>query len=131
MQDPAEPLRAIHAVHVKLTGRESRYQVYERSLYDFVQAGFTAEDMEIVLAFMLRENKRNDWKYSLQLGKLLGDHERFQDLLSDAKARLRNMKKMPTPKEVAIEQLRPVVVEPLPAATGRTIGEVFRTMGQS
>lgn len=126
MQDPAEPLKAIHAIHVKLTGRESRYQVYERSLYDFVQAGFTAEDMEIVLAFMLRENKRNDWKYSLQLGKLLGDHERFQDLLSDAKARLRNMKKPPTPKEIAIEQLRPTVAETPTPGRPRTIGEIFR-----
>lgn len=131
MNDPAEPLKAIHAIHVKLTGRDSRYQIYERSLWDFVQAGFTADDMTTVLSFLLRENRRNDYKYCVQLGRLIGDHERFEDLLHEAKAKTRNLKKPPTGKEIALQELRPVVVPHVPNGSGRSIGEVFRSIGDA
>lgn len=131
MTDPAAALKEIHAVHVKLTGRESKYPIYEISLYDFAQVGFTADDMATVLGFLLRENRRNDFKYSIHLGKLLSDHERFQDLLGEAQAKTRNLKKPPTAKESALQELRPIVVDQLPRDTGRTIGEVFRVISDS
>lgn len=130
MTDTETALRNIHAVHVKMTGRESKYQIYERSLYDFHQSGFTDADMATVLGFLIRENKRNTFQYSVQLGRLISDHERFQDLLSEAKAKMRNLKPAPTPKETALEQLRPTAVEQPANGNGKTIGQIFRLISQ-
>ena len=123
MQPEAEE---IVAVYIKLTGREARVAIYEHSLYDFIRAGFTPSDFVIVVTFLLRENKKNKFQYSMKLGHLINDHQRFMDLLGEAKARERNRVKPPTAKEIVLEQFRGVTPES--NGNGRHVSEVFEAM---
>lgn len=119
-------IRSVLDAYVRLTGREAKVGIYEFSLYDFVRAGFTAEDMIVVVTFLLRENKRNHFQYSLKLGHLINDHMRFNDLLQEAKAKERNRNPAPTPKEKVLSQFRPVVGENLTATGALSVGEIMK-----
>lgn len=92
--------------YVHLTGREARVSVYEYALFDFFRAGFTCEEFVLVITFMLRENKRNRFQYSLKLGNLINDHARFMDFLGEAKAKMRNAIKPTSEKEKTLTAWR-------------------------
>lgn len=96
------------AQYTRLTGREARVSVYEHALYDYFRAGFTPADLVLVLGYLLRENKRNSYQYSIKLGHLIGDHERFMDLLGEAKAKLRNSVKPASARQEVLQAFRPV-----------------------
>lgn len=96
----------IIAQYVKITGREARVSIYEHSLFDFLRAGFSSMDFVCVVTFLLRENKRNSYQYSLKLGHLINDHQRFMDLLGEARAKMRNVIKPTTPKESVLSEWR-------------------------
>lgn len=114
-------LQSILDAHFKLTGRESKLPIYEHALFDFVRAGFTDEDMVAVITFLIRENKRNHFQYSLKLGHLINDHMRFNDLLQEAKARDRNRRPALSQKEIALRQLRPTTGEDTVTGTGAAL----------
>lgn len=116
----------IVAQYVKLTGREARVQIYEHSLYDFLRAGFSSMDFVCVVTFLLRENKRNSYQYSLKLGNLLNDHQRFMDLLGEARAKMRNVIKPATPKESVLESWRPTAGERVNGANVHKISEFLK-----
>lgn len=96
----------IVAQYVKITGRDARVAIYEHSLWDYLRAGFTPDDFVCVVTFLLRENKRNKFQYSMKLGHLINDHQRFMDLLGEARAKMRNTIKPVTPKESVLESWR-------------------------
>lgn len=98
--------------YTHLTGREARVQVYEYSLFAFFQAGFTCDEFVLVLNFLLRENKRNRFQYSIKLGHLIQDLSRFMDLLGEAKAVERNRPPKPTPRDIVLSDFRRVTPEP-------------------
>lgn len=100
-----------HYTH--LTGREARVQVYEYSLFAFFQAGFTCDEFVLVLSFLLRENKRNRFQYSIKLGSIVTDHAKFMDLLGEAKAVERNRPPKPTPREIVLSDFRRSSPEPV------------------
>lgn len=112
--------------YAHLTGREARVRAYEYALFSFFQAGFTCDEFVLVLNFVLRENKKNNFKYSIMLGNLIRDHGRFMDLLGEAKAKDRNHVKPPTPKELVLESFRGVAPEP--KGKTRHVSEVFNEM---
>ena len=118
--NPTDILEALHASYCALTGTESKFKVWERRWFEFWQNGFTQSDLECVLKWLMRENRRNDYKRSLSLLKLL-DLEHFDAYLSEARAIERNFK----PK--------PAAVRTLEAFRGREEIEVDRaakTVGQ-
>ncbi len=98
--------------YTHLTGREARVNVYEFALFDFFRAGFTCDEFVMVVTFLMRENKRNKFQYSLKLGHLLNDHSRFMDFLGEAKAKDRNKVLPPTPRESVLQDFRRTSPEP-------------------
>lgn len=103
-----DTLEKILNVYTTLTGRAAGFIAYEYDLGKYAMAGYTAENMETVIKFMLRENSRNTFKYSLRLDKLLHDLGRFDSLLGEASARMRNIKPTPTPQQKVLAQFRGV-----------------------
>lgn len=125
MNDKPE-LQLILDAHFRLTGRESRLPIYEHALFDFVRAGFTDVDMTTVLTFLMRENNRNHFQYSLKLGHLINDHMRFNDLLQEARARERNRRPAPTAKEKVLQQFRPAMGETATTTGAMSIKDILR-----
>lgn len=123
MQPEAEE---IVAQYIRLTGREARVAIYEHSLFDFIRAGFSSTDFVCVVTFLLRENKRNKFQYSLKLGHLINDHQRFMDLLGEAKAKERNRIKPATPKEAVLQAWRPTCGERVNGASVRRISDILK-----
>jgi hypothetical protein len=121
-----ETLASILEAYTLLSGREAKLPIYEHSLFDWVRAGFTKEDMIIVVQFIVRENRHNTFKYSLKLGHLINDHQRFNDLLEEAKAKERNRRPAMTPKEKVLSQLRPVMGETMTVTEIPTAGEILK-----
>lgn len=119
-------LQPILAAYLKTTGRQCNYMVHEYALFAYHQAGYTAEDMTLVCQFLVRENRRNSYQYSLHLTKLIGDLARFDDILNDARAKERNRPKPPTPKEQVLAQFRPAIEQTLTGTTALTVKEVLR-----
>jgi hypothetical protein len=83
MPDPSKIIEAYNAI----TGDRQSLMAWEFKIHQFVQAGYTANDMVGVLRYMLDENKNNPYHknkpYSMALGPLL-DLQRFADLRSRA-----------------------------------------------
>jgi hypothetical protein len=83
MPDPSKIIEAYNAV----TGDRQSLMAWEFKLHQFVQAGYSANDMVGVLKYLLDENQNNPFHknkpYSLALGPLL-DLQRFADLRSRA-----------------------------------------------
>ena len=112
-----EALR-IHDLHCRLTGFQSKLVVYERALTDYLKAGYTESDMNIVLQFIKAE-RRNKRNYSSRLDRLIdnwnGDGSRswthFDGLLSEARAISNSRPSKRTARQTALEQLRPTVCE--------------------
>lgn len=126
-----ESFESLHALYCRLTARTSNYALCERRWFEWSKH-FTQSDLETVLEFIRYENKRHDWQYSVKFSRLIGDLENFNDLLSEAKAVLRNRRPAKTPKEQALAQLRPQAGEqpasdkviPIRDALRRAVNEI-------
>ncbi len=130
MNNPSDAFQPILSEYSRLTGRNAPLSLYDASLFPFVRAGFTADDMRIVIEFIQRENKRNHYQYGLKLGSLINDLQRFNDLLEEAKAKERNRRPATTPKEKVLSQLRPTVSENLTSTGAMTVKDVLRKVIQ-
>lgn len=128
--NPSDSFLPILSEYTRLTGRKAPVTIYDSILFPFVRAGFGADDMRLVVEFILRENTKNHFKYGLKLGTLIGDLVRFNDLLEEAKAKERNRRPAPTPKEKVLSQFRPVVGESLTATGAMSVKEVLRKVMQ-
>ena len=126
--DSNSVIAEIHRVYSSLTGTSSNLRLWERDFYEFVQAGFTAADMEAVLIWIMRENKKaSDTRYykSTSLMKLIGDLRRFDDVLNEARASNRNHNPM-TAKSRALQELRPAMSEPMGNGRARHVSEFLK-----
>jgi len=130
MDNPSDAFVPILYEYTRLTGRAAPIAIYDASLFPFVRAGFTADDMRTVVEHMLRENKRNHFQYGLKLSPLLNDLQRFNDLLEEAKAKNRNCRPAPTAKEKALNQLRPALGENLTSTGALTVKDILRKVVQ-
>lgn len=81
-------LRALHAVFCELSGQQPPYSTCERRLLEFHNAGFAEDDLRLVIEHVKRENKKRDFGFqlSMRFDKLIGDIERFGDLLGSSRA---------------------------------------------
>lgn len=99
---PAQ-IAEVHRVYCALSGRPVRLlPSLERYLFDYVQAGFTPTDMETVLLWLLRENKKldRDHQRSLMLIRLISDLSVFDAFLCEATVWNRNHKPMTARQEI-------------------------------
>ena len=89
--DPQPIIEEVHRVYCALSGQSPNFKVWERRFYDFCQAGYGPADMEQVMIWLMRENRKNDYKRSISLLKLM-DLEFFDAYLCTARAENRNNK---------------------------------------
>jgi hypothetical protein len=96
-----------HKCYCDLTGLVINLRVHERVISDFLEHGFTVEDLELVLRHLKRENARmSGAAYSLRIDKLLDfEYRRFDSLLSEARAHKRN-RVVRTPADRVMAQFR-------------------------
>jgi hypothetical protein len=84
-------LRAIHELYCQLTGQKLSLRFdRERLWYEFLHAGFNAQDLNTVVAYLqkeIRANRRNVG--ALKLSNLL-QLDRFEEDLNISKVRLRS-----------------------------------------
>ena len=50
------PIESIHAAYQDCTGLSVNIRVHERSISDYLEHGYTADDMQMVLNYLKREN---------------------------------------------------------------------------
>jgi len=127
----AEALRLIHDTFTDEIGAEPNYRVHERAYYDFLAAGYTADDLRLVMQYLKLENKRmNGAKHSLRLDRLLDfDYRRFDSLLNCARAVKRNAVLPPTPREVVLHEFRRTAPEP--NGKCKHVGEFLKSLREA
>ena len=97
-------IESLIAKYNELTNGVARVRIYENCAWSFLNEGFTVTDLELVVKWIQRENSRNDYKHSMDLRRLLGDLERFNDHLSRATAwKAANVR---TPKQQVVDNFR-------------------------
>ena len=129
--DTAPIIAEVHRIYCSLTGTTPNLRLWERDLFEFVQAGFTAQDMEAVLIWIHRENKKASearYKKSTSLMKLVGDLRFFDAYLCEARAANRNHKPT-TPKESVLTSFRGFS-ERDTKVCARKVGEIINGMNQ-
>lgn len=108
-----ETLKSIHLLWCKLTGQspdEIKYQACERMLFDYVNNGYTADNLLVVLTFINHQNRKaSDPKFRIHLRfhKIM-EIETFASFLGEAGPWYRNRKPPLTPRDSVL------------AATGRS-----------
>lgn len=120
----------LSGVHFKarglITGREEGW-------VRFVNAGFTAHDLETVILWLkgrIRQGKRDIG--CLRWSSLIGAPERFDEELALCLAEKRNRRPAPTPKERVLAQARPMAVERVQTQENvRTVSEVIAAMREA
>lgn len=125
-----EQLKSLHALWCKLTGQELRYQPCERILWDWVNNGFTEDDLSTLLEFMLWQNRKREPKYrdKIQFHRIMGDLEVANSRLGEANAWKRNKLKAATDKAKTVAAFRGTPVEPETNGATRTWGEVLQSV---
>lgn len=124
--DPQSIVAELHRVYCALTGSSAKLMVWERDWLAFSQTGYTKEDLQSVLFWILRENKKLEKKYqrSVWLSKLIGDLRHFDDMLNEAQASNRNHKPA-TPKAQVLQQFRGMS-EPEVNGAAKRVGDVIK-----
>lgn len=101
----------------------------ERISWEFLHAGYTASELEIVTKFMMRANSKGG-RYSIEFGKVAGDLERFSGLLARIKAENRNRRPAPTEREKVIaareKATEPETADPRINGVGRHLKDILK-----
>lgn len=110
-------LHSLHSKFCKLTDADEkvlRYCWYESNWYEFHSAGFTEDDLQLVVDHIKAQNRKHraDFKRSLKLSRIVGDLSRFAEDLVEAR---RLQARKPTAREQALGSLRGFI----PARDGR------------
>jgi hypothetical protein len=121
-------IESCHQCYCQMTHMEIRLPIWERAFSDFLEHGFTVEDLQMVLGYLMRENRRmNGAKFSLRLNTLLDfEYRRFDSFLSEAKAIQRN-KRVTKPADKALDEWRGLPTKTGTDNTARTAGDVLRS----
>jgi len=108
----------LHKLYCQLSGFDLRYNIdRERAWYEYIKAGFTAEDLRLVLAH-LRHGVIHGGRYPGCMGftRLIWNLDKFEEDLCEAKAIARN-NPTKTNRQSVIKVFRPQVSD----ATGATV----------
>lgn len=102
-----DTIESVHTCYCQMTGLQVNQRVHERAYADFLAAGYTVADLELVLGHIKRENRRMAGaSFSLRLDRLLDfDYRHFDSILSEARALQRN-RVVRTPRQEVLQQLR-------------------------
>lgn len=81
-------LRQLHVCYCEFSGHVPPYATCERRLLEFHNAGFDVEDLALVLKhiFSVNRGRETSFRLSVRFGNLVGDLERFGDLLGESRA---------------------------------------------
>lgn len=108
MHSPAigpEPIAALHQLYCQLTGQSLRLGFdRERQWYEWLRAGFTAQDLRRVIAYLqreIREGRRNVG--ALKLSNLL-QLDRFEEDLNIRRVRLEPFPRVSAPLAVPLSE---------------------------
>ena len=124
-------LNSIHAEYLRLRSElfainsNCPYYLFERQWYEFDKAGFTVQDLALVMRWVKWSNKTHDYQYSMQLRSLL-DLERFTGLLEMATG-WQEQNKKPKMDSNKVEVLRATFREP-ESPPARPLKDVFEAM---
>jgi hypothetical protein len=119
-------LKSLHSTYCAMTGHEPPYNLSERRWFEFNKAGLTEADLKLVLDHILYSNRKRDYKYSLRFDKIIGDLERFSDLLGEARASQRGRKTVQeTAKEEVVKEFRRAD-NPIDTGTFQSAREVLK-----
>lgn len=130
-----DQLRNLHALWCKLTGQspdELRYVACERILFDYVNNGFTEDNLLHVLTFLIYQNhKATEPKFRVHLRfHRIMELETFASYLGEAGPWYRNRKQKPTEKALTLASFRSTHPEPEPGGPVRSWGEVLQAIKQ-
>ena len=127
MTPPPTQIQKLHSLYNGLTrfNLSMRYD-RERSWYEFIRAGFTAEDLRLVITHLkagIRRKERHSGclKFS-NLIEPLNFFEEERELARNSKALT---KPAPNDKEKVIQLFRPVVTEPVPKTPVKSTGSII------
>lgn len=125
-------IEQLHTTYQDVTHIEVRLAVWERAFQDYLDHGFTCDDMKLVLNHLMRENRRmNGARFSLRLNTLLDyQYERFDAFLGEARAMERNRVRR-TPAERVLATRTGGVTATATAATARPVGDVIRALREA
>lgn len=129
-------IREVHAVYCTATGMQLRLGLgeYNRQAawFRFLQAGFSNEDLHVVIRYLqrkIREGTRNVG--ALKFSNLVERLDAFEEELQLARAELKAMQPKATPRQRAVEQLRPTIVPMTPEQaqdTSQPIGHYLEAL---
>lgn len=103
-------LEALHDAWQKSSGQIINIRAAERILYELGNMGVTPEDIQCVVGYLIRCNKKSDAKYRIMFHKVL-EPEFFHSVLGEARAQERNQKHPPTPREKFQQQYEQVITQ--------------------
>jgi len=105
-----EQLRQLHEIYRHDTGLEISYRYdRERAWYEFDKAGFTQDDLRLVLSYLKFQIKANNWHPScLGFSNIIHRLDKFEEYLALARTYSRNNKPQ-TNRENIIKAFRPEV----------------------
>lgn len=130
-----ESVAAMHAAYNKVTKAEARPWIYDRFWFELHRHGYNAVDIEVFCLWVLHENSQREQQYRrrFHIPRMFGDLAEFDADLSLARAWYHNRRPAPTPREKALQQLRPVVdpeMEKARLRPAQSAGEVLRRILQ-
>lgn len=122
-----DPIQELHDLYCSITKRSVRRVIHERVYSDFLEKGFTSDDLRVVLEYLLSENRKGA-KWSTFHDKIFDfEYRHFDSILSEARARQRNRVKVANPAQRVVEQFRntKTVTEQAPA---KSVGQLLREL---
>lgn len=89
--EPDTTLRHLHRLYVELSHHSCPYVTCERRWLEWHNAGFSEDDLRLIIEHVKRVNKKREFGFqlSMRFGNLIGDLERAGDLLGEARAEQR------------------------------------------
>lgn len=127
-------IEALHALYCQLSGFNLRFipMHHDRFWYAWIKAGFTEDNLRTVIAWIADGIAKERWTPSrMRFSYLIERPEAFAMELAEAQAVSRNKKAPPSPRERAVESLRPTApnhVHTRLESTARPISEVIAAM---
>jgi hypothetical protein len=128
-----ETISEMHAAFVRISEHNCLPWAYDRYWYELAKAGYTANDVSIFLLWVKAENmyRPAQMRRRYHIPKMFGDLAEFDADLHLARAWARNIPALPTARQQALQELRPVVDPELAAARLRPAqraGEVLQRL---
>lgn len=122
----ASDIETLHKLYCQLTGKSlSLHPDRVRAWYEFVKAGFTAEDLRLVLLH-LKRGERHGYRHRGSYGftRLVWRLDVFEEELIEARAHCRNSRPR-SDRERVVEALRPAAVEEIRPVRAKPAKEVI------